>query len=234
MHVVSVNISYFRSLFIIVSLVAYQFSAAQELSVVSKSKAFKKQVANDSLHAMVSLNNYLPSASFDLRYATTENFTGQKLYTDTKTTYVRLAVAKALVNVQKELAKDGYNLKIWDAYRPYAVTKKMWELIGDERYVANPAKGSGHNRGLAIDLTLIKEGKEVAMGTGFDNFSDTAHHEFSQLPEDVLQNRKRLKTVMEKLGFRALKTEWWHYSWPNDRNYDVLDLRFKDLRKMAY
>ena len=234
MHVVSVNISYFRSLFIIVSLVAYQFSAAQELSVVSKSKAFKKQVANDSLHAMVSLNNYLPSASFDLRYATTENFTGQKLYTDTKTTYVRLAVAKALVNVQKELAKDGYNLKIWDAYRPYAVTKKMWELIGDERYVANPAKGSGHNRGLAIDLTLIKEGKEVAMGTGFDNFSDTAHHEFSQLPEDVLQNRKRLKTVMEKHGFRALETEWWHYSWPNDRNYDVLDLRFKDLRKKAY
>ena len=234
MHVVSVNISYFRSLFIIVSLVAYQFSAAQELSVISKSKAFKQQVANDSLHAMVSLNNYLPSASFDLRYATTENFTGQKLYTDTKTTYVRLAVAEALVNVQKELAKDGYNLKIWDAYRPYAVTKKMWELIGDERYVANPAKGSGHNRGLAIDLTLIKEGKEVAMGTGFDNFSDTAHHEFSQLPEDVLQNRKRLKTVMEKHGFRALETEWWHYSWPNERNYDVLDLRFKDLRKMAY
>ena len=110
----------------------------------------------------------------------------------------------------------------------------MWELIGDERYVANPAKGSGHNRGLAIDLTLIKEGKEVAMGTGFDNFSDSANHEFSQLPEDVLHNRKRLKAVMEKHGFRALETEWWHYSWPNDRNYDVLDLRFKDLRKMAY
>ena len=240
MHVVSVNISYFRSLFIIVSLVAYQFSAAQELSVVSKSKAFKKQVANDSLHAMVSLNNYLPSASFDLRYATTENFTGQKLETEARKLRREeaeeraLHVAEALVNVQKELAKDGYNLKIWDAYRPYAVTRKMWELIGDERYVANPAKGSGHNRGLAIDLTLIKEGKEVAMGTGFDNFSDTAHHEFSQLPEDVLHNRKRLKAVMEKHGFRALETEWWHYSWPNDRNYDVLDLRFKDLRKLNY
>ena len=234
MHVVSANISYFRSFFIIVSLVSFQFSPAQDLSVVSSAKVFKKRVKNDSLQQMVSINEFLPSVVVDMRYATEENFTGQRLYTESQTTYVRLAVADALSKIQQELAADGYGLKIWDAYRPYSVTKKMWDLIGDERYVANPAKGSGHNRGLAIDLTLMKDGKELAMGTGFDSFSDTAHHDFSQLPEDVLQNRQRLKSVMEKYGFKALDTEWWHYSWPNNRAYDVLDLRFKDLRKLAH
>ena len=131
--------------------------------------------------------------------------------------------------VQEELSAKGYGLKIWDAYRPYSVTKKMWELIGDERYVANPAKGSGHNRGLAVDVTIVKDGKEINMGTGFDNFTDTAHHDFKNLPEDVLKNRMLLKTTMEKYGFKALETEWWHYSFPNDRNYAVLDLSFKQL-----
>jgi D-alanyl-D-alanine dipeptidase len=109
----------------------------------------------------------------------------------------------------------------------------MWEIIGDERYVANPAKGSGHNRGLAVDVTLIstKTGEEINMGTGFDNFTDTAHHTFKDLPVDVLKNRKLLKTTMERWGFRALETEWWHYSFPNDRNYEVLNLSFKELKK---
>jgi len=113
---------------------------------------------------------------------------------------------------------------------------KMWDLIGDERYVANPSKGSGHNRGLAIDLTLINlsNDNELDMGTGFDNFTDTAHHVFRNLPSTVLQNRTLLKETMEKYGFRSFETEWWHYSWPNDRNYEVLDLDFKKLEKYAY
>jgi len=234
MQVVRLNINYFRLLFIIVSLFASSLSAAQEITVVSQRKIYQKGVKNDSLQLMVSLRDFLPSATLDLRYATRENFTGQKLYSKGNQTFVRVAVGYALKKVQEELGAKGYTLKIWDAYRPYAVTKKMWELIGDERYVANPAKGSGHNRGLAIDLTLLKDGKELNMGTGFDNFSDTAHHDFKNLPDDILQNRKLLKTTMEKHGFRALDTEWWHYSWPNDHNYDVLDLSFKDLQKKIY
>lgn len=234
MQIVAVNINHFHSFFTIVSLFSCMFSAAQEISVVSQIKPYKKIVKTDSLQQMVPLNRYVPSAIVDLRYSTNQNFTGQQLYPKQTTTYVRLAVAKALHKVQEELAASGYVLKIWDAYRPYSVTKKMWDIIGDERYVANPAKGSGHNRGLAIDLTLVKDGIETNMGTGFDNFSDTAHHDFSRLPGEVLQNRKLLRTTMEKFGFRALDTEWWHYSWPNDRNYDVLDLRFKDLRKTVH
>src|SRR6476620_9652476 len=110
----------------------------------------------------------------------------------------------------------------------------MWELVHDERYVANPSKGSGHNRGLSIDLTLVdlKTGKEIEMGTGFDNFTDSASHSFINLPEEILQNRKLLKETMEKYGFKPLQTEWWHYSWPNDRNYEVFDMDFKTLRKI--
>jgi D-alanyl-D-alanine dipeptidase len=107
--------------------------------------------------------------------------------------------------------------------------------VTDERYVANPTKASGHNRGLAVDLTIIhlKTGVELDMGTGFDHFSDTAHHSFTQLSPTVLQNRKLLKEVMQKYGFNFLETEWWHYYWPNDRNYDVLDLDFKKLYKFT-
>jgi D-alanyl-D-alanine dipeptidase len=182
---------------------------------------------------MIELKSVMPSLDYDLRYATNNNFTKKQLYKNGKTTFLRSPAAEALKKAQQELATKGYGLKIFDAYRPYSATKKMWDLIHDERYVANPTKGSGHNRGLSVDLTLIdlKTGKELDLGTGFDNFSDSAGHAFSSLPADVLQNRKLLKETMEKFGFKPLQTEWWHYSWPNDRNYEVLDIDFKKLRK---
>ncbi len=106
-------------------------------------------------------------------------------------------------------------------------------MIRDERYVANPVKGSGHNRGIAVDLTLVDKltGAELPMGTGFDNFTDTAHHSFTDLPKDVLANRLMLKNVMERHGFRALETEWWHYYLPDAGRYELLDLTFKQLQR---
>ncbi len=185
---------------------------------------------------MIELKSAIPNLVYDLRYSTEDNFVKQPLYPrSTSVTFLRLPAANALTNVQKELAEKGMGLKIFDAYRPYSVTVKFWELIKDERYVANPAKGSGHNRGLAIDLTIVdlKTGKELDMGTGFDNFTDTAHHTFTALPQSVLQNRKILKEVMLKHGFKLFETEWWHYSWPNDRNYEVLDLSFEKLLRLS-
>lgn len=186
-------------------------------------------VERDSLQRMVEITAAIPLVVYDLRYAGKTNFTGEKLYKNGKNTFLRLAAANALREAAKEFAAGGYTIKIWDAYRPYSVTKKMWALIHDDRYVADPAKGSGHNRGLAIDLTLIKDGKELNMGTGFDNFTDSAHHDFKTLSPDVLKNRLLLKSTMEKQGFNALPTEWWHYSFPNDGRYDVLDIDFKKL-----
>lgn len=216
---------------IIVSVQPYTFTFGQVKSI-GKEKDYWQEVKADSLQKMIELKTLIPNILYDLRYATKNNFTHQKLYKSGKETFLRLPAAKALQQIQLDLNQQGYGLKIFDAYRPYRVTQKMWELIHDARYVANPSKGSGHNRGLAVDLTIIrlKDGSELHMGTGFDNFTDSAHQNFTNLPEDVLNNRMLLKKIMEQYGFVPLDTEWWHYSWPNNRNYEVLNIDFKKLR----
>ena len=183
---------------------------------------------------MVELKGQIPGIVYDLRYATINNFMRRLMYpAGTNLTYMRVPAVNASQKVQEELNTQGFGLKIYDAYRPYAVTVKFWELVKDERYVANPSKGSGHNRGIAVDLTIIdlKTGKELNMGTGFDNFTDTAHHTFTQLPPEVLKNRELLKSTMVKYGFRVYTEEWWHYSIPDAGKYEVLDLDFKKLKK---
>jgi D-alanyl-D-alanine dipeptidase len=204
-----------------------------QLKVTTSYNDYRRQVAKDGKKQMVELKSLVPSIHYDLKYATTDNFTGQRLYRQDKLTFLRSPAADALKKVQEQLAGQGLGLKIFDAYRPWSTTKKMWDLVKDERYVANPEKGSNHNRGLAVDLTIIElsTGKELDMGTGFDNFTDTSHHDFRKLPPQVLNNRKLLKGIMEQNGFRLFETEWWHYSWPNDRDYEVLDIDFNKFRK---
>jgi D-alanyl-D-alanine dipeptidase len=204
------------------------------LVVIRKINAFNETVSSNSDKQMVDIRKFIPDISFDLRYATANNFMKEKLYPAINTTYIRYAAAKALQQVQLELKKENLGLKIFDAYRPFSVTEKMWEPIKDERYVANPKNGSGHNRGIAVDLTIINltTKQELPMGTGFDNFSDTAHQTFTALPKEILDNRKLLKNVMEKNGFKALETEWWHYSLPNTKDYEVLDVSFKKLKRL--
>jgi len=201
--------------------------------IIKSLKAYQKTVEADKNQQMVDLLTIVPLLQLDLRYASKNNFMHKSLYPAIKTTYLRLPVAKALLNVQMELSKKQLALKIFDAYRPYSVTKEMWKLIHDDRYVADPHKGSGHNRGIAVDLTIfeINTKKELDMGTGFDNFTDSAHHSFTQLPESVLQNRKLLKEIMERNGFKALDTEWWHYSWTKPEGFEVLDISFKKFKK---
>lgn len=202
--------------------------------VVDKMTGYLQSVKLDSSKKMVELHSAMPGLVYDLRYAGTNNFMHRRMYArNTRHTFMRNPAVDALKKVQLELNASAYGLKIFDAYRPYSVTVSFWELVKDERYVADPSKGSGHNRGLAVDLTIIHlgTGKELDMGTGFDNFTDTAHHTFTQLPEAVLANRKLLKQTMEKYGFTAFETEWWHYFWPNDRNYEILDIPFAELRK---
>ncbi|MGE5519816.1 MAG: M15 family metallopeptidase [Candidatus Dadabacteria bacterium] len=209
---------------------------SQNIHVVRQFKEYCSTVSYDYSQRLVELRQIIPGLIYDLRYATKQNFTGRNLYENTfNSTYLRLPVALALKKVEEELEKYNYSLKIFDAYRPYSVTKRMWVLIHDDRYVANPATGSGHNRGLAVDLTLVNRmtGKELNMGTNFDNFTDTAHLSFKKLPTDIIKRRELLKSVMELYGFKSLESEWWHYSWPNNKNYDVLDLNFKTLARKS-
>jgi len=204
------------------------------LWVIKDAKTLSYVIMHDSNKQMIDIKKLIPTIVLDLRYATTNNFMHKKLYPAISTTYVRLPAAKALQRVQSELNKMGLGLKIFDAYRPYSVTEAMWEPIKDERYVADPKKGSGHNRAIAVDLTIInlKTKKELPMGTSFDNFSDTAHQTFSGLPEQILHNRNLLKNLMEKNGFKPLETEWWHYFLPNANEFEISDVSFKSLKKL--
>ena len=167
----------------------------------------------------------------DIRYATPDNFMKQTLYPVAKA-YLRAPAARALAAVDRELAARGLGIKVFDAYRPYRVTVAMWEPIKNPDYVADPAKGSRHNRGAAVDLTLIDRatGKELPMPTGYDDFTPRAAHEFSELPADVLANRALLREVMTKHGFEPLPSEWWHYDFAGWRDYELMDVPLEELR----
>lgn len=201
--------------------------------VLDQMSQYRTLLAADSCEKMVELKTLIPGLQYDLRYAGTANFMHRAFYpTGTASSFLRAPAAEALARVQARLNRKGLGLLVFDAYRPYSLTVAFWEKIRDERYVAPPTHGSGHNRGLAVDLTLIqlKKGTPLDMGTGFDNFSDSAHWDFQGLSRKQQHNRNLLRKVMMEEGFQPLGTEWWHFFWPNDRNYPVLDLPFDSLR----
>lgn len=206
------------------------FSQVKKIVIVNY-KNYLAEIQSDSNNQLIDIKKLIPSIQVDLRYATNSNFTKQTLYPPQAKAYVRLPVAKALAIVQQQLKQYGLGLKIYDAYRPYAVSKKIWSLVHDERYAADPTKGSGHNRGIAVDITLvnINTGAELPMPTAFDNFSDTAHCTFMQLSKPILANRKLLHTIMEQNGFKGLDTEWWHYAFIASVPFSVLDISLKQI-----
>ncbi len=210
-------------------------SCKTDAKYVNTKETFLESIKNDPGKRLVALQKVIPGLVVDIRYATTNNFTKTVLY-DHPVAYLRETQARSLKLVQEELNKKGLALKVYDAFRPFSVTCKLWRLIGDRRYVANPRKGSFHNRGIGIDVTLIdlRTGKELDMGTGYDCFNDSAHHDFYKLPPQVLENRKLLKNTMRKYGFGMVPEEWWHYQWRYNReNYEVIDLDFDLLEDIV-
>jgi D-alanyl-D-alanine dipeptidase len=170
----------------------------------------------------VKLNDLASEFAFDMRYATTNNFLKEKVY-PCETCLVRTDVSKALLKANNIFKEKGFKIKFFDCYRPVDVQKKMWAIMPDSRYVANPNKsGSIHNRGAAVDITLVdNSGKELDMGTAFDHFGVEAHHSYQNLPAQVLENRKYLKKIMEQCGFVAQSTEWWHYNYGDRSKYSI-------------
>jgi len=178
--------------------------------------------------AIVFLGDIDSSFVYDVRYATENNFTGKILYQSTKI-FLRKSAADSLKKVNEYL-KNNYNLrlKIFDGYRPLSVQKFMWSVFPDENYVANPSKGSRHNRGAAVDLTLVDmNSKELNMGTGYDDFTEKAHSNYKNLPEQILKNRNILINTMQRFGFHPIETEWWHFDFKDWKNYSVLDIEIK-------
>lgn len=205
------------------------------LLVINDAARYQNSILLSTDKEMADIRTCLPAVILDLKYSSSENFTHKKLYPKLHTTYLRKKTMEALKNVLNELSNRNLGVKIFDAYRPYSVTEAMWAIVPDDRYAADPAMGSGHNRGVAVDLTLVDltTNLELPMGTTFDNFSDTAHTSFNKLSKLILENRNTLISAMEKNGFISLETEWWHFSLPDAANFELLDLDFKTLKCLA-
>lgn len=177
---------------------------------------------------LVEIRGVDPTILLDIRYATDKNFTGKQVY-PVASCYLKKKVAGRLSKVQGDLREKGLGLKVFDCYRPLSVQKRFWELVPDERYVANPAKGSRHNRGFAVDLTLVDgEGRELEMPTAYDDFSEKAHRD-APASAAAAANRERLAKAMTRRGFEGLRTEWWHFDLPGWKDEPLLDVPFESL-----
>lgn len=177
---------------------------------ISTATIENQTVVNDT--TFVNIKDYSSDFVYDMKYATPDNFLKAKVY-DCAECFLRLKTVKAMVKVNAVFMKKGYKIKFFDCYRPLDIQKKMWKIVSNPSYVADPAKGSIHNRGGAVDITLVDStGKELDMGTAFDHFGIEASHNYAQLSKKVKKNRALLKKIMIENGFNSFDSEWWHYN----------------------
>jgi D-alanyl-D-alanine dipeptidase len=192
-------------------LVVYQINEITEYSHFLRTK-------------MVDIATLDPSILLDIRYATTNNFTGQEIYPSAKC-YFQQDIAQRLVRVNTALRKQGLRLKIFDGYRPLSVQYHLWEIMPNTKFIANPATGSIHNRGAAVDCTLAQaDGTSLPMPSDYDDFSEKAYPSFQGCSEVAKANRALLEKVMVAEGFKPIATEWWHFDGPNWQQYPIVDL----------
>jgi len=199
---------YFKYLLLLCALVFIVSCKSQ--TGIRDASTENQSVANDT--TFVNIKNYSQDFVHDMKYATTDNFLKAKVY-DCAECFLRLKTVKAIIKANAVFMKKGYKIKFFDCYRPLDIQKKMWQIVSNPSYVADPAKGSIHNRGGAVDITLVdRNGNELDMGTPFDHFGIEASHNYDQLSRKVKKNRALLKKVMTQNGFNSFDSEWWHYN----------------------
>ncbi len=216
-------------LFVLVSAVT-AFSQNKYGLTPATLDGYKASLLSDPAKELVDLEKFIPNIVLDIRYATTNNFTNEKIYTMAKA-YARKPVAEALKKVQAELNKQGLGVKMYDAYRPYKATVKFYETYHDTTYVASPYRGSRHNRGCALDMTIVnlKTKEELKMPTGFDSFSKDAWPTTPISDPMASKNRSLIINVMQKYGFKVNASEWWHFDFLGWQKYEVMDIDFEEL-----
>ena len=192
---------------------------------------YQESIKSNPNKELINLEKFVPGLVLDIRYATPNNFTSEKIYNLARA-YARKPVAEALSKIQADLKKQGLGIKIFDAYRPYKATVRFYEVYKDTTYVASPYKGSRHNRGCAIDMTLIdlKTGQELEMPTGYDSFQKAAWPSTPVADPEVRKNRQLIIDVMKQQGFKVNGSEWWHFDFIGWTKYDVLDIDFEELQ----
>ena len=180
---------------------------------------------NDS--TLVNLEEYSNDFVYDMKYATNDNFLKAKVY-DCAACYLRLKTVKAIIKANEKFMKIGYRIKLYDCYRPLDIQKKMWSIVSNPIYVANPSKGSIHNRGGAVDISLVnKNGTELNMGTAFDYFGIEASHNNRNFSKEIQRNRKLLKKIMLRYNFQSFDSEWWHYNMTNAKLDPISNFKWK-------
>lgn len=179
---------------------------------------------------LVDLARFDPRLRLDIRYATPANFMRRVLYPVARAVAQR-PVAEALARVQTRAEAEGYGLLIFDAYRPWRITRMMWDETPPERreFVANPSAGSRHNRGCSIDLSLHRGGVEVAMPSPYDDFTPAAYRSFAGAPPEAIAHSRMLEGWMVAEGFVPLANEWWHYDWAEWRRFPIMDVPLEDV-----
>ena len=174
------------------------------------------------------------SIRLDIRYATANNFVGRAVYPEARA-FLQRPAAEAVVRVHKLLKKEGLGIVIFDGYRPWAITRLFWDVVPEDKrkYVADPAKGSKHNRGCAVDLSIydLKTGKLIAMPSGFDEFTERASPDYEGGTTKERGNRDNLRRMMEAEGFTVNQNEWWHFDYKDWEQYSIYDIAFSEIGK---
>jgi D-alanyl-D-alanine dipeptidase len=174
---------------------------------------------------LVNAAREVPGLQLDLRYATKNNFLGQQVYPDGARCLLLPDTARRLAGAARAVEARGYRLRVYDCYRPRSVQWEMWKIFPKPGYVADPRKGSNHNRGAAVDLTLaLPDGGPVEMPTDFDSFTVAAHHGYDGGTAASRRHREILREAMTAQGFRPNRMEWWHYDLPDAGRYPVLEV----------
>lgn len=181
---------------------------------------------------LVELNKLDPTIKLDIHYASTNNFLGVPLYTEARA-FLERPAAEALERANQKLREQGLALLIFDAYRPWYVTKIFWDAtpVKDHQYVADPSDGSRHNRGCAVDLTIydMKTNQPLSMPSGYDEMSERAHPDYTGGTAEEREHRELLKTTMEAVGFKVYEYEWWHFDYNGWKQYPIVNVPFEDL-----
>lgn len=183
---------------------------------------------------LVELITLDPSIKLDIRYATENNFVGRQVYAEARA-FLQKPAAKAIVNVHKKLKKQGLGLVIFDGYRPWSITKLFWEVTPEDKrkFVANPERGSKHNRGCAVDLSIfnLATGELIEMPSGYDEFTERASPDYAGGTNEQRRNRDLLRKLMEDEGFMVNPNEWWHFDYKNWEKYAIYDIAFAEAEK---
>ena len=183
---------------------------------------------------LVEITHLDSSVRLDIRYATTNNFMGRPMYRQARA-FLQRPAAEALVRAHQNLKPKGYGIVVFDGYRPWSVTKAFWDAATPEQrkieFVANPQKGSKHNRGCAADISLydLKTGREVEMPSGYDEFSERAYPNYSGGTAEARARRDLLRETMEAEGFTVYPAEWWHFDYKDWREYPILNMPFEQI-----